>query len=95
LKASILTNRLTPGGASLLILTTGVLPTVSRMFWNLAMQVSSVYEAIVLHPGRDRRHHSTAEQVRLLLPRIVLRIDVDDIERARAAGRNIWFISSS
>ena len=31
LKASILTNRLMPGGASLLILTTGVLPTVSRM----------------------------------------------------------------
>ena len=32
LKASTLTNRLTPGGASRLIRTTGVLPTVSRMF---------------------------------------------------------------
>ena len=32
LKASILTNRLAPAGASRLIRTTGVLPTVSRMF---------------------------------------------------------------
>src|SRR5579859_4133656 len=31
LKASIFTKRLMPAGASLLILTTGVLPTVSRM----------------------------------------------------------------
>src|ERR1043166_7253852 len=37
LNASILTNRFTSGGASLPILTTGVLPTVSRMFANLAM----------------------------------------------------------
>src|SRR5580704_491757 len=34
LKASILTNRFASGGASLLILTTGVLPTVSRMLLN-------------------------------------------------------------
>ena len=32
LKASILTNRFTPSGARRLIRTTGVLPTVSRMF---------------------------------------------------------------
>src|SRR2546423_1380999 len=35
LNASILTKRFAPGGASRLIRTTGVLPTVSRMFWNL------------------------------------------------------------
>src|ERR1700730_2893540 len=34
LNASILTNRFAPGGASLFILTTGVLPTVSRMLPN-------------------------------------------------------------
>ena len=37
LKASILTNRFTPGGASRLIRTTGVLPTVSRMLSNFAI----------------------------------------------------------
>src|SRR5262245_36587137 len=37
LKASILANRLTPGGARRLIRTTGVFPTVSRMFWYLAI----------------------------------------------------------
>ena len=35
LKASTFTKRFTPGGASLLIFTTGVLPTVSRMLPNL------------------------------------------------------------
>ncbi len=40
LNASILTNRFTPGGASRLIRTTGVLPTVSRILLNLAMGVS-------------------------------------------------------
>src|SRR5689334_8146214 len=35
LNASILTNRFTSGGASLPIRTTGVLPTVSRIFANL------------------------------------------------------------
>ena len=34
---AIFTYSSTPGGASRLILTTGVLPTVSRMFANLAM----------------------------------------------------------
>src|SRR3984885_13429592 len=43
LKASILTNRLIPAGPSLLILTTGVLPTVSRMLAYLCpMNESSV-----------------------------------------------------
>src|SRR5471032_110294 len=37
LKASILTKRLMPFGPSLLIRTTGVLPTVPRMFSNLAI----------------------------------------------------------
>src|SRR5207249_3551875 len=37
LKASIFTNRFTSAGASLPILTTGVLPMVSRIFANLAM----------------------------------------------------------
>src|SRR5215510_12672071 len=39
LKASILTKRLTPCGASLLIRTTGVWPTVSRMFLNLLIRL--------------------------------------------------------
>src|SRR5512144_1196742 len=38
LNASILTYRFTPGGARRLILTTGVLPTVSRMLPNFAMR---------------------------------------------------------
>src|SRR5262249_17448823 len=37
LKASIFTKRFTPAGASLFIFTEGVLPTVSRIFWNFAM----------------------------------------------------------
>src|SRR5882724_10466569 len=37
LNASILTNRFTPAGASLLIRTTGVLPIVPRMLSNLAI----------------------------------------------------------
>src|SRR5215217_3837130 len=60
LNASILTNRLTPGGASLLIRTTGVLPIVSRMLWNLAMTVlaivhkgASLYSSL---PREDDRH---------------------------------------
>src|SRR6185503_11424193 len=40
LKASILTNRLTPFGASLLMRTTGVRPTVPRMLSNLAIAAS-------------------------------------------------------
>src|SRR5690349_23120182 len=40
LNASILTNRLMPFGAILLIRTTGVRPTVSRMFANLAIDHS-------------------------------------------------------
>ena len=46
LKASILTNRFTPGGASRLILTTGVLPTVSRILWNFRPM-----RALLLRPG--------------------------------------------
>src|SRR5262245_55452118 len=49
LKASILTYRLMPGGANRLILTTGVLPTVSRMFWYLRPMIASVDL-----PGRGR-----------------------------------------
>ncbi len=37
LNASIFTKRFTPSGANRLIRTTGVLPTVSRMLWNLAI----------------------------------------------------------
>src|SRR4051794_29294201 len=44
LNASILTNRFTPGGARRLILTTGVLPTVSRMLPNFAMRAFSQNE---------------------------------------------------
>src|ERR1044071_6836456 len=40
LNASILTNRFTPAGPSLLMRTTGVLPTVSRMLSNLAILFS-------------------------------------------------------
>ena len=42
LNASILTKRFTCGGASRLMRTTGVLPTVSRMFANLAMSALSI-----------------------------------------------------
>src|SRR5262245_38663279 len=46
LNASILTNRLTSRGASLLMRTTGVWPTVSRMLWYLLMR-GSAGDAIV------------------------------------------------
>src|SRR4051794_11262712 len=47
LKASIFANRFTPGGASRLILTTGVLPIVSRIFE---------------YPGNDRQHAGRENQ---------------------------------
>ena len=50
LKASILTNRFTPGGASLLILTTGVLPTVSRILAYLCPIRGSSRETIEAFP---------------------------------------------
>src|SRR5262249_51067784 len=56
LKPSIFTNRFTPGGPSLLIFTTGVLPTVSRIL---------SYRATLLLPSRhsqsfDQRRRSCA-----------------------------------
>src|SRR5262249_41274622 len=56
LKASTFTNRFTPGGPSLLIFTTGVLPTVSRIL---------SYRATLLLPSRhsqsfDQRRRSCA-----------------------------------
>src|SRR5436190_4151522 len=53
LNASILTNRFTCAGASLLMRTTGVLPTVPRMLSNLAMCSSALLTAS--SPCRHRR----------------------------------------
>src|SRR3977135_2179838 len=58
LNASILTNRFTPAGPSLLMRTTGVLPTVSRMLSNLAMIVllKSAPRALFQQVFRLRHH---------------------------------------
>src|SRR6516164_3025767 len=56
LKASILTNRLTPVGASLLIRTTGVRPTVSRIFANLAMVDSPKREFTFTYSAHVHTH---------------------------------------
>src|SRR5215813_12369184 len=61
LKASTFTHRFTPGGPRRLIFTTGVRPTVSRMFWYLAMRQT-------YHPRLERaRTGSAAELVHLEL----------------------------
>src|SRR3954464_9114238 len=58
LKASILTKRLTSGGASLPMRTTGVLPTVSRIFANLPMAFSPKR---LCAPRQRRRNRRSAQ----------------------------------
>src|SRR5262247_903869 len=140
LKASILTKILTPCGASLLIRTTGVWPTVSRMFLNLLIRLPCSDALLGIQcikntlspqsPGRRRLHCARGNRMgraweatasapaslcgkppgwragrmdgtrrnpsigrasrsarsgrRLLLTRVVLGIDVGDVERTDA-----------
>ena len=62
LKASILTNRLTPGGASRLMRTTGVLPIVSRMFSYLRPIRASDRFAYAQSVSRQHQHLGLARQ---------------------------------
>src|SRR5205085_11453536 len=83
LKASILTNRFASGGASLPILTTGVFPTVSRIFANLAMPpplqcpAATGRHSLVLRRlgDRDRRLAPQHQPIKVaLLVHVVIRV---------------------
>src|ERR1700688_1002036 len=64
LNASILTNRLMPFGPSLLILTTGVLPMVSRIFANLVMGKSSHIQNATIRIQHRFLHHLRQRRMR-------------------------------